>query len=170
MGNEKRRKREHSKEKHFLRQDWAETVSRLQQGSPEQKKEFPFTGNSFYIRCKMTDYLKNIGNRYLPSLSLIRSVCSFNIRSVAQWDIVVSTYLQMVQQLQTGTHINTYLRFLLINSRFLFKIEIKNQDLQQDKYRPYFPKPIVYFRFTGISIPFCLIVKSSFPSETFIPL
>ena len=56
----------------------------------------------------MTDYLKNIGNRYLPSLSLIRSVCSFNIRSVAQWDIVVSTYLQMVQQLQTGTHINIW--------------------------------------------------------------
>ena len=33
------------------------------------------------------------------------------------------TYLQMVQQLQTGPHINTYLRFLLINSRLLFKIE-----------------------------------------------
>jgi len=47
MGNEKRRKREHSKEKRFLRQDWAETVSRLQQGSPRTKKEFPFTGNSF---------------------------------------------------------------------------------------------------------------------------
>lgn len=43
----KRKKREHSKEKHFLRQDWAETVSRLQQGSPRTKKEFPFTGNSF---------------------------------------------------------------------------------------------------------------------------
>jgi hypothetical protein len=47
MGNEKRRKREHSKEKRFLRQDWAETVSRLQQGSLRTKKEFPFTGNSF---------------------------------------------------------------------------------------------------------------------------
>lgn len=46
MGNEKEG-REHSKEKHFLRQDWAETVSRLQQGSPRTKKEFPFTGNSF---------------------------------------------------------------------------------------------------------------------------
>ena len=35
------------KRKRFLRQDWAETVSRLQQGSPRTKKEFPFTGNSF---------------------------------------------------------------------------------------------------------------------------
>ena len=43
----KRKKREHSKEKHFLRQNWAETVSRLQQGSPRTKKEFPLTGNSF---------------------------------------------------------------------------------------------------------------------------
>ena len=95
-------------------------------GQPPNKKSSRSPETLFYIRCKMTDYLKNIGNRYLPSLSLIRSVCSFNIRSVAQWDIVVSTYLQMVQQLQTGTHINTYLRFLLINSQFLFKIEIKS--------------------------------------------
>ena len=28
---------------------------------------------------------------------------------------------------------------------------------------------MVYFRFTGISIPFCLTVISSFPSETLIP-
>ena len=73
----------------------------------------------------MTDYLKNIGNRYLPSLSLIRSVCSFNIRSVAQWDIIISSHLQMVQQLQTGTYIDTYFRLLLVDSGFLFKVEIK---------------------------------------------
>ena len=98
---------------------------------PNKKKSSRSPETLFYIRCKMTDYLKNIGNRYLPSLSLIRSVCSFNIRSVAQWDIVVSTYLQMVQQLQTGTHIDTYFSFLLINSRFLFKIEIKVRTCSQ---------------------------------------
>ena len=66
MGNEKRRKREHSKEKRFLRQDWAETVSRLQQGSPRTKKKSSRSPETlFHIRCKVTDYLKNIGNRYL---------------------------------------------------------------------------------------------------------
>lgn len=47
MGNEKEGRENTQKEKRFLRQDWAETVSRLQQGSPRTKKEFPFTGNSF---------------------------------------------------------------------------------------------------------------------------
>ncbi len=45
----KRKKREHSKEKHFLRQNWAETVSRLQQGSPRTKKRVPVHRKLFFI-------------------------------------------------------------------------------------------------------------------------
>lgn len=90
----------------------------------------------FHILCKVIDYLKNIGHRYLPSLSLIRSICSFNISSIAQWDIIISTHLQMVQQLQTGAHIDTYFGLLLIcshtfNSLISGKIEIKVRTCSQ---------------------------------------
>ena len=39
--------------------------------------------------------------------------------------IIISSHLQMVQQLQTGTYIDTYFRLLLVDSGFLFKVEIK---------------------------------------------
>ena len=40
-------------------------------GQPSNKKKSSRSPETlFYIRCKMTDYLKNIGNRHLPSLGL----------------------------------------------------------------------------------------------------
>ena len=54
----KRRKREHSKRKTLLKAGLGRNSFETATGQPRTKKEFPFTGNSFYIRCKMTDYLK----------------------------------------------------------------------------------------------------------------
>ena len=59
----------------------------------------------------MTDYLKNIGNRYLPSLSLIRTIYSFKFGSVSQRDVIIGTNLQMIEQFHTRANVNACLLY-----------------------------------------------------------